>query len=103
MSLDPETKQLINDAEHVENMLQSQGWSIIKGKLDAKILDLQNINNIDLEKPETLAIQLAGRKMASDLLFAWLGGDVYGFAEQQRANNIQKPEQGSEIIDRSST
>lgn len=83
---DIETQQLLTDGEEVANLIASRGWSVIKGKLDSRILDLQNINNLDLEKPETLPIQLAARKMAVDEMWVWLKLDVYGFVEQQNAN-----------------
>lgn len=85
-TVDPETKKELSDGEEVANLLDSRGWGIVKTKLDNRIIDLQNINNLDGDKPETLSIQLAARKMASDLLFVWLTSDVYGYAEQQKAN-----------------
>lgn len=85
-TVDPETKKELSDGEEVANLLESRGWDVVKTKLDNRIIDLQNINNLDGDKPETLSIQLAARKMASDLLFGWLTSDVYGFAEQQKAN-----------------
>ncbi len=63
----------------MRGMLESEGWKTAKAKLDTLILDLQNINNLDLEKP--LEIQLFGRKMAADIMFAW-AKDLYGIVEQ---------------------
>ncbi len=80
---DAETKRALVDADHVRSLTQSDGWKIVKQKLDEKILDLQNISNLDLEKPETFNIQILSRKLAADLLFIWLKNDVYGFIEQQ--------------------
>lgn len=100
MTPDAEDKKLLTDAEHVQNMLQSQGWGVVKGKLDTLILDLQNINNIDMERPDTLSVQLAARKMAVDLIFGWLKRDVYGFVEQQRANQVPPNEADESIIER---
>lgn len=97
---DAETQKIVTDADHVSNMLQSQGWSIVQAQLNARILDLQNINNLDMEKPETLGIQLAARKMAVDEIWAWLKGDVYGFVEQTTANTAAKPRKEDDIIDR---
>jgi hypothetical protein len=100
-TLDIETKKELSDGEEVSNLLESRGWGIIKPRLDNRIIDLQNINNLDDTKPETLSIQLAARKMASDLLFAWLQSDVYGYAEQQKVNAqslIEKDDTG--FVDR---
>lgn len=85
-NLDADTRKELSDGEEVANLLTSRGWNVIKDKLDQRILDLQNINNLDLEKPDTLPIQLAARKMAVDEIWAWLKGDVYGYAEQQLQN-----------------
>ncbi len=81
LNIDPETRKVLTDADHVQSMLKSDGWTIAKDQLDKLIIDLQNINNLDLEKPETLSTQLIGRKMASELLFAWLK-NLYGAVEQ---------------------
>lgn len=85
--LDADTKKELSDGEEVANLVNSRGWNVIFDKLKARILDLQNINNLDLTKPETLSIQLAGRKMATDEIWAWLNNDVFGYVEQQRVNS----------------
>lgn len=85
-TVDSETKKELSDGEEVANLLESRGWGIVKPKLDNFILDLQNINNLDDSKPETLSIQLAARRLASELLYTWLQNNVYGYAEQQKAN-----------------
>lgn len=87
-SVDAETNAVLSDADEVELMIHSKGWEYAKSKIDARILDLQNINNLDDEKPETLSIQLAARKMAVDFMYGWLKEDIYGFVEQARANHI---------------
>lgn len=96
-TLEPDTQKELTDAEEVANLIQSTGWGVIKGKLDERILDLQNINNLDLTAIDTVAAQIAARKMASDLIFAWLKQDVFGFVEQQSVNSqnlIDKQEEG---------
>ena len=102
MDLEAETKKLVDDANEVSGMLSSRGWSIISGKLDERILDLQNINNIDTSDANTIGVQLAARKMAADLLFDFLKKDVYGFVEQQTANARAMPPRDDEIIERQS-
>ena len=83
MKTDPETTQQLSDGEEVKNMTDSRGWAIVKAKLDARILDIQNINNLDASQP--LEAQLIGRKLAADQLFAFQRDDIYGFVEQQEA------------------
>lgn len=93
---DKETLQILTEADHVRSMTESEGWKSVKGKLDAKILDLQNINNLDLVDVTTLPTQLAARKMAVDIIWSWLKGDVYGFIEQQEANNQKEKDKEQE-------
>lgn len=81
-NLEPDTQKVLTDGEEVFNTTQSKGWGVMKGKLDARILDLQNINNLDFTSQDSVLFDLKARKMAADLLFAWLKQDVYGFIEQ---------------------
>lgn len=99
--VDAETHAILTEADHVRNLTTSDGWRIVKSKLDARILDLQNINNLDLTTTESAIFDLKARKMASDLLFAWLKDDIYGFIQQQESNSaslIDKPRE--DFIDR---
>lgn len=99
MNGDRETQEILTDADHVKALIGSDGWKIVKAKLDQRVLDLQNINNLDLTKIETLAAQLAARKMAVDEIWAWLKGDIYGFVEQQESNNQKMQEKAESHID----
>jgi hypothetical protein len=98
--IDKETKEILSDADHVRNMVNSQGWGYVKGKLDDLILDLQNINNLDMTNVDSLNAQIAARKMAVDVIFGWLKLHVYGFVEQQEANNQPLPTQPENFIER---
>lgn len=82
--LDAETQKQLTDAEEVANLISSKGWGVIYGRLQEEILDLQNINNLDNNQP--LEPQILGRKLASDLIFAWLKRDVFGLVEQAEAS-----------------
>lgn len=86
MNDDIETKEILSEADHVKAMTDSDGWKSVFGKLQTKILDLQNINNLDMTDVTTLPAQLAARKMAVDIIWGWLNQDVFGFVEQQEAN-----------------
>lgn len=94
--MDKDTKQILTEADHVRALLNSDGWKSIYGKLQTRILDLQNINNLDMDKAETLGIQLAARKMAVDTIWGWLKSDVFGFVEQQENNASKLVEAGVE-------
>jgi len=85
MPKDKDTQEILTEADHVKYMTESDGWKSVKGKLDQKILDLQNMANLDRTKP--LEAQIDGRMMAADIFFQWLKNDIYGFVEQQEANN----------------
>lgn len=98
--MDKEEGQQLTLADHVSSMLHSEGWKYAREKLDQRILDLQNINNLDMTKPDTLGIQLAARKMAVDEIWAWLKGDIYGFIEQQKVANEKLGEKVEEFIGR---
>lgn len=88
----------MTDAEEIRATTTGRGWEIIKGKLDNRVLDLQNINNLDIEKPETIGMQIMARKMAADLVFDWLKLDVYG-AIEARDTNITHPSVDESYID----
>ena len=88
--MDKDTQKLLTDGDHVKNMTESDGWNIVKPKLDARILDLQNIANLDATKP--LEAQVLGRMLAAAEMYAWLKDDVYGFIEQQETNNREVQE-----------
>lgn len=99
MNPDKETKQILSEADHVKSLLGSDGWRIIKAKLDERILDLQNISNLDMGKVDTLPAQLAARKMAVEHVFEWLKKDVYGFVEQQESNGQKLTETPENYIE----
>ena len=97
---DKDTSEVLSQADHVQSMLNSDGWKVVYDKLQTKIIDLQNISNIDMTKPETLGVQLAARRMAVDLIWAWLKGDVVGFVDQQKLNNQKMSEKIDSFIER---
>lgn len=99
VKLDAETEKVLSEADHVRNMLDSDGWRIVKQKLDVRILDLQNINNLDLANESNTLFDLKARKLASDILFAWMKDDLYGFVQQQEDNQANAREKGSDIIE----
>lgn len=81
-----EHKQNLTEAEHIRHMVDSSGWNSVYPKLSARILDIQNINNLaDVTDPQQLLIEIKARKLAADTMYAWLKQDVYGFIEQQSA------------------
>lgn len=87
--MDKETKEILSEADHIKSMLNSDGWKSVFAKLQTRLLDLQNIHNLDMTKPETLPIQLASRTMAVATIWDWVRQDITGFVEQQESNNAK--------------
>lgn len=88
--MDRETQEIMTDAEEIRAMTTGKGWELAKSKLDARVLDLQNISNLDISNPETLNTQIAARKMATEMIYEWLKIDVYGAIEARDANITHK-------------
>ena len=80
-------------------MLQSDGWKYAKEKFDARVLDLQNIHNLDYTSPDTLAVQLAARKMAVSQMTDWYLKDIVGFIEQQKVGQEPLAEKQESYIE----
>ena len=97
---DKDTKEILSEADHVKNMLGSDGWKSIKGKLDAKILDLQMIGNVEGNTPDEKIKDMEARGKAVAIIFEWLKSDVYGFVEQQELNNQRIAKEGDQYIER---
>jgi hypothetical protein len=86
-TLDEDTKQELTDAESVILMIESAGWKVVKDKLDAKIIDLQLIGNVEGTTSDEKVKNMEARGMAVSILFDWLKNDIYGYAEQQTLNS----------------
>lgn len=86
---DRETVKILTDGEKIMLLTQHEGWGLVRTKLVDKIIDLQSINNLDpATTPEQLAIDVKARRMAVQIMFEWLKGDVEGSVEQH-INNTQ--------------
>ena len=96
MVIDKDTQKILTEADHVKSMIDSEGWKSVYDKLSTKLLDLQNIYNLDMSDVSTINVQLAARKMAVETITAWLKADVFGFVEQQQANNQKMVDAGIE-------
>lgn len=82
MEVDNETKKELSDVEHIRLMTETKGWQLAYAALTNKILDLQNINNVDVTNVDTMVIDLKARKMAAEMLFDWAKSGIYGRIEQ---------------------
>ncbi|MHB1086426.1 MAG: hypothetical protein ACYCZ0_01610 [Minisyncoccota bacterium] len=97
--MDAETSKIMTDAEEIRATTSGKGWELMKSKLDNRVLDLQNISNLDLSVPESISTQIMARRMASDLIYEWLKIDVYG-AIEARDTNITHPTADEDFMDR---
>jgi hypothetical protein len=97
---DAETEQIVSDAEHIQSLTRSNGWVIVHAKLVERVVDMQNINNIDVTNPDSIGSQIAARKMAAELVMEWLKQDVFGAIEASEIN-VPRPDMRNEgYIDR---
>jgi hypothetical protein len=87
MKVDNETKQELTAGENIRLMTESEGWQIVKAQLDAKILDLQMIGNVEGTTAEEKVRNMEVRAGVVAMLYTWLKNDVYGRVEQ--ASNTQ--------------
>lgn len=88
MIVDGETKRELSDSEQVRLMTETPGWSLVKARLDAEIVDLQMIGNVTGVTPQDKVMNMEARAMAVKILFDWLKRDVYGRIQQ--AENAQQ-------------
>lgn len=98
---DRATQAALQDGEELTNMANSRGWAIARGILTAKILDLQNISNIDETSIENVVIDIKARKASALILFEFLNA-VEGRVEQHANNkNMLSPQESpDDFVDR---
>lgn len=98
---DKETQEVLSDGEELTNMAKSRGWGLARGMLADKILDLQNIHNVDDASIDNLVVDIKARKAAAAILYEWLK-TVEGRVEQHAANkemaDSDKPKDDDEYI-----
>lgn len=99
-TLDEETQKQLTDAEEVAGLLKSRGWGVVHPKFVSRVMDMQNLKNLDLTKPETLNIQVAARLMAAEEMLAWYEKDVVGLVEQAAANGLIQEQEAEAYVDR---
>lgn len=83
--MDKETKDILSEGRAIQELLKHEGWGRAENKLKDMILDLQNINNLDFDNVEKMAIDARSRRMAAETLYGWLK-DLHGTAEQYESN-----------------
>lgn len=89
---DKETQEIQKKGRALADMVESAGWGYVEPALKEKILDLQNINNIESTEANEVLAEIKARKMAADILYQWLKIDVYGDLEQTESNEALMPD-----------
>lgn len=84
-SNDRETQKVLTDGEELAMMAKSRGWGIAREMLVDKILDLQNIHNVDDTSIDKVLADIKARKLAAQILFEFKNA-VEGKVEQYEAN-----------------
>lgn len=100
---DRETQQALTDGEELQQMSQGRGWGIARQMLVDKILDLQNIHNVDDASAsiDNMVIDIKSRKAAVAVLYEWLK-QVEGRVEQHKNNKemlLDAPESAEGYIE----
>ena len=90
---DNETKNILSEQRLINEVLNHQGWPVIRTILANKILALQNAFDIDHATPTTMFRDLQARKKATEILFDFLR-EVEGAKEVAQEN----PKEKSHII-----
>lgn len=86
--MDNETKAIKTEAQHLEALMQSDGYQIAKSKLIQRLQSIIDINSLDLDNmtPEQIAIQIKANKMASLMVLEWIQVDIEGTVSQAKTN-----------------
>lgn len=83
--MDNETQQIYAEGEAISEFVKSRAWGLIKTRFDAKVLDLQSTRNIKQDTAEKIAIEVAARNAACDILIEFWQ-EIDGLAEQHQSN-----------------
>lgn len=87
--LDKDSIRIQNEAKSIIDIIESAAWGPMKQTLVDKIIDLQDINNVDVSSIESIAIDLKARKLAATILFNWMQ-EIEGAKSQQEFNTVDK-------------
>lgn len=83
--LDKDTVAVLSEGEIIKNLVEGDGWKMVKEKLVNKMLDLQSVLNLDPTDANELVIDIKARKTAIEILKEWLA-EVEGQLDQYETN-----------------
>lgn len=67
--MDPETALIVSEQQRFRDLVNHEGWPLVRKIFTEKVLELQNAFNIEDGTPEKMLIDLQARKLASSWLF----------------------------------
>lgn len=85
-NLDKETKKVLSDGEKLQNLVNGEGWGVVKAQLLAKISAVDSVSNIDLTRSaDELVKDMMARAGAISIVLEWLK-EIEGQAAQIQNN-----------------
>lgn len=73
--------------KHLYELIQSDGWKLVRARLVDKIADLQSISNVEGITPEDVFLDIKVRINVADILLEWLK-ETEGEASQYESNEF---------------
>jgi len=70
--MDTETKEIISNEKLISEIINHQGWKLVRERFIESILDLQNAFNLDDSDAQKFLIDVKARKIATTLLYDFL-------------------------------
>lgn len=88
--MDNETNKVLTAQEQLRGLVGHEGWSVARGKLESKILELQQTaryaDQLDKNDKDGLLLSMKSDKAAAEILFDWLQ-EIEGEAAASLENN----------------
>lgn len=95
--MDNETKEVLTVQDTIKKLTEHEGWGFVRSLLMSKIVDLQDINDVDTTSPENAVRDIKARQFAGKILLEWLN-EIEGTVEQSKSNNSLLPSKDSYIV-----
>lgn len=86
--LDKETRDVLKKQEVVRNLVESEGWGVVRELFLKKTAEMLNMANVNLAQPigGNIATEISVKQLASARLLEILN-DIQGTAEQFNTNS----------------
>lgn len=93
--IDAETSKILSEGERLKQLVESDGWKIVRERLMNRMIDVQSVLGLDIEDPQKMLIAVGARKQAIQIIYDWfrdIDGDVSRYADNKAAV-IEKKEE----------